>query len=160
MTVPAEPATPLLPAETFTLFDQVAGRVKGSVTQPREGLAVVEWDAQPMIWKIRGQWTKGLIDTEQDYKIQLRSNVTQIGYKMLEHALRAYPKAAVIRMDAVAGGKLPPELAIYPSRLMLRMQITRATVERLGWKGLNDLFPPKEIIDAAEYLDYLRLFQD
>lgn len=149
-----------LPAETFTIFDQVAGRVRGAVTRPAEGLAVVEWDAQPLIWKVRGQWTRGLIDGEQDYKIQLRSNVTQVGYKMIEHVLRAYPAAALIRMDAVARGKLPPELAAGSSRLILRMKITRATVERLGWKGLNDLFPPKEIIDSAEYVDYLRLFQD
>ncbi|MBM3266720.1 MAG: hypothetical protein FJZ01_03640 [Candidatus Sericytochromatia bacterium] len=157
---PALPGPGAFPDESFVIYDQVGGKIKTTVRRPGIAEVICEWDPQPLAWKIRGQWTRGQLEGEEDYKIQLRQNLTEISYKVIEHALRAYPQAETLRLRAITEAKLPPEIAAYPSRVLLTMRISRSTVNRLGWKSLNDLFPPKELIEEYQYQEYLRLFQD
>jgi hypothetical protein len=147
------------PAETFVVFDEEAGRVKVTVQRPAPDQVVLEWDAQPVVWKIRGKWTKGQISEENDYKIALRSNITLVAYKVLDYALRSYPTVENLQTVATAVGKLPAEITAYPGRTLLTMSTERSTIQRLGWNNLQDLFPPKEKFRYS-YQEYLRFGSD
>lgn len=149
------------PIEIVPVSDHVAGgAINATFRRPSADVCVIEWDPARMIWRIRGDWTIGKIESEDDYQVNLRTNLTSLCYTLLSDALKRYPKVQTFEIQAVIQGKIPPEIAAKPGRKLIRMGISRNTVERLGWKGMSDLFPPRELVEVLAYHEYLRLSQD